>query len=433
MEPCALDTSYRDDGWYLMERLFPIHRTLVNRGYLQSLQIINETLPLTIKEYPSGDEVWDWIIPNAWDVKEAWIKDENGNKVIDFANNNLHLAAYSIPFSGVLSREELLPHISYLEELPDAIPFEYLYYGKNDWRFCMSKNQLEMLKGSHFEVKIEVDYYPSYLRIGECLLPGETDTEILVTAYLCHPSMANDSLSGVVVGTEVFRFLSRLKHRHYTYRFIIIPETIGAITFLAKHEEILPRIRGGFVVTCCGDPGPLRYKKSYFGDAFVDRAAVHALAHEMNGADFVVEDFSPAGSDERQFNAPGVRIPFGSLMRSRYEIYPEYHTSLDNLSLVRPEYLFETMHALVKMLYVIDNNTIFKNKFRGEPFLSKHGLHIPFKNDKGAGFLNQIIIHETDGTKDVLQIAEKHACSFYSLLEISLAFEKAGLIERKPS
>jgi len=406
VENFILTQDNADSLWKLMASLYPIHRTLVNRGFQKSMEIIGREIPLRITKVPSGTKVWDWVVPDAWEVKEAYIEDMRGNRLVDFHKNNLHLAAYSVAFRGKVTRDELMKHLIWSDALPDAIPYAYEYYTHN-WKFSIAKMDLSRLKDPEYTVVIDVDKKPGEMWLGDCLLPGETKQEIVLSTYLCHPSLANDSLSGVVCGVEIFKALSQIRQRRFSYRLLIVPETVGCIAYLATHEDWIPKIEGGYVLTCCGDKGPVTYKKSYFASSLIDRAALHVLQKCRGDRSFRVQEFSPEGSDERQFNAPGVRVPFGSLMRTPYAEYAEYHTSKDDLSVVNPENLLDTVDVLLQILRVLDNNVTYKNKYRGEPFLSKHGLHIPFITTKDAGFLNQVIIQETDGRQDILSIADK--------------------------
>lgn len=412
-----------------MTDLYPIHRTLINSGFRQSMELIAKQIPIQVTKVRSGTRVWDWVVPDNWEVNEAYVENTQGERLVDFRNNCLHLAAYSIPFRGTVTRKELLEHLVWSETQPDAIPFSYLYY-KPNWKFCITKKDLTLFNDDQYRIVVDVDRRPGEMWLGECFLPGQTDREIVLSTYLCHPCLANDSLSGVVCGVEVFKALSKFKDRRYSYRLLIVPETIGAIAYLATHESWIGRIEGGYLLTCCGDRGAMTYKKSYFGDRLIDRAAIHALKHCRSGKPFHLQEFSPAGSDERQFNAPGVRVPFGSFMKTPYAEYPEYHTSKDNLSVVTQESLLDTAEAVLETLQILDNNAIYRNKYRGEPFLSKHGLHIPFETPQDDGFLNQIITLEADDCHDVLAIADKYGWPFHRVHEFMLRFEKAGLVER---
>lgn len=409
--------------------LFGIHRTLVNKGYDDSLEIIGRDIPLQIDEYPSGMEVFDWVIPNAWNVREAWVKDVQGNKVIDFAENNLHLAAYSKPFSGVVTREELFRHLETLETQPEAIPFKYLYY-KNDWKFCLRHTDMMRLTDDTYEVFIDVEDKPGFLKTASCVIPGKSKKEIVFSTYLCHPALANDNLSGVITLAYLFKKILGENFNH-TIRLLIVPETVGAIAWLAGNEDKLKNIIGGYVVYDCGDSADIQYKKSYFGDSVVDMAALHALKNTEKGS---VHEWIPSGSDERQFNAPGIRLPFGAVLRSGAANYKEYHTSLDGLDMIDGVYLKNTVEYLLQTLYALDNALVFKNRYRGEPFISKHDIEYPdFLYDKGYMYSNpvKIFMSECDGKMSLLDIAEKWNLRMEDVYATALQFEKASLVERQ--
>ncbi len=263
----------------LVADLFPIHRTLINSGYKKSLEMIAELLPIEIEKYASGMKAWDWTIPNAWDVKEAWIADSHGNKLVDFAENNLHLSQYSAGFDGILSHDDLMEHLYWREDLHDAIPFNFLYFNDSGkWQFNIAFSSLKKFLDEKYHVHIDVEEYPDFLRIGSLYLPGKTDKEVIVSTYLCHPSMANDNLSGIVASIELFKILQQYEKRYYSYRLLILPETIGSITWMANHEEELDRIVAGLVISNCGDSGPVTYKQTYSGINEIDLIAGHVLS-----------------------------------------------------------------------------------------------------------------------------------------------------------
>lgn len=435
MNCSALKMEVKDDMWELIVRLFPINRTLVNKGFRRSLEIIKEKIDIDILEYDSGDQVWDWIIPDAWDVNDAYIKDSKGNKIVDFKKNNLHLAAYSVPFSGTLTKKELVEHICTLPDHPDDIPYATLYYKKDEWKFCMAHKEWDKLRDDEiFDVHIDVDIKPGKLCIGVYYLPGEIDKEILLTSYLCHPSLANDNLSGVVVSIEAMKNLKNIKNRRYSYRLLIIPEAIGSITYLATHEDNLHKINGGYVLTCCGDSGSMTYKKSYAGDTIVDKAAEYVINQKYGKSKNNIRDFWLNGSDEQKFNAPGVRLPVGSFMRTPYSEFSEYHTSKDDLDFVSKDNLFDTLDTVLKTIFVVDNNLTLKNNYKGEPFLSKHGIYkaIDLKKPsrQSAAYIYRAMIMEFDGTQSFLDISQKWGYRFEDICELSKDFLDAGLVEK---
>ena len=357
--------------WALAEDLEPIYRTLVSPGFEASLERIREVLPIEILKYPSGRKVFDWTIPQSWTVREGYLADLDGNRLIEFPDEPLLVGPYSRPFSGEISREELLPHLYSYEHLPDSLPLCPSYY-QDDWKLGVPHKLKESLIEEKYYVHIDSEARPGHLCIGEIVLPGETDREVLFSTYLCHPMMANDNISGVVVAVELFRILKSLKKRHFTYRLIIVPETIGSIAYLYHHQEEVKKLVGGFNLTCCGDKGCISFKKSWQGDTLLDRAGVQALRE--GGDDHVVRDYYFSGSDERQFNAPGFRIPMPTIMRTIPGEYPEYHSSHDDLSIISPEKLGDTLQFILHMLYILDNNKTYVNRYRAEPFLSGYGI-----------------------------------------------------------
>lgn len=414
----------------LAQQLFPIHRTLVNRGFDQSLEILQQHLPLTIDGYRSGTAVWDWVIPNAWDVNEAWIERLDGERLVDFRDSNIHLSAYSVPFDGVVTHEDLLKHVAIHPDLPDAIPYNYLYYNR-DWQFNVTHHQFARFTDDHYRVRIDIDERPGELKVGSYRLPGETDDEFIISTYLCHPSMANDNLSGVLVATELMRQLSRLPRRRQTWRLLILPETIGVLTWLSHNEELLPRIRGAYTVYNCGDSGPITYKQSWFPGADVDVAAAHVLRHYPTlGGEARVIPWHPSGSDERQFNAPGVRIAGGSFMRTPPGEFAEYHTSLDTLDILDPDALLDSVQTLFRICRVHDENRILAPTYRGEPCFSRHEIEYPsYYDDRGdeSKMLVKKLIYELDGRRSLLEIADRWNEPLHRVVDIVRSFERAGL------
>jgi len=414
--------------WSLMKKLFPIHRTLINDGFDNSLKIIEDELELDIKCYKSGQKVWDWIIPNSWNVNEAYIEDKSGKRLVDFKNSNLHLSAYSEAFSGMISHEELMEHINYLPEQPTAIPYNFLYY-EDGWSFNISYDSLKNFKEKEYKVHIDVDEKPGELKIAECYLPGQNDDEILFSTYLCHPSMANDNLSGVVTGVQLFKYLSKLKNRKYSYRLLIMPETIGAVTYLSNHMDKIEKIIGGFVLYSCGDSSEITYKKSYSGDSYIDQVAKYACEHYKENYDII--DYFPGGSDERQFNAPGVRLPFGAIMRTPAGKFKEYHTSKDDLAVVDKESLFDTYKFLTKIVDLFEMNQVYKNNYKGEPFFKKHNITYPTQQeglDVSEAYNVKILASEIDGNNSLLDISNKWKISMEQLNKASKKLLDAGLI-----
>jgi aminopeptidase-like protein len=414
----------------LLKALFPLPRTLISDGFDQSLGILQKILPLQVFEHRTGERVWDWVIPEAWNVREATIEDSRGKRLVDYRTSNLHLSAYSVPFHGIVTKEELFKHLKSLPDFPEAIPYNNLYYRK-DWQFNIAHNQLPLFQDKTYRVHIDADLRPGRLKIAECYLPGRTQEEIFFSTYMCHPSMANDNLSGVIVCTELFRHLLRLKDRKYSYRLIIIPETIGAITYLAKHGNRLKNLVGGINLYICGDPGPVTYKRSYHHNNLIDRAAALALA--QRGKPYSIRPFAPLGSDERQYNAPGVRLPVGTLTRTPPTEFREYHTSKDDLSFVKPEALYDSLDALLHILQTLECNETYMNLYKGEPCFSKYKMvfesYHDIKNDASKNYF-RFLTNEINGRNSLLDIAEKWGVPMEDLSRLAAQFVKYGLIRK---
>jgi len=311
----------------LMEELYPICRSITGNGVRQTLEIIKSHIDLDINEIPTGTKVFDWTIPKEWNINDAYVIDPSGKKIIDFKKSNLHILNYSIPIKKKVNLEELKNHLYSLPEQPDIIPYRTSYYQPN-WGFCISHNELKKFKNGEYEVFIDSSLEAGKLTYGEFLIKGEVSDEVLISCYVCHPSMCNDNLSGIVLATFLAKYLKNFK-LHYTYRFLFIPETIGSIAWLSINEKSAFKIKYGLVATCVGDPGNFTYKKSRIGNSEIDNIAIHVLKN--SGKEFKILDFFPLGSDERQFCSPGFNLPVGVLARTIYAQFDEYHTSADNL------------------------------------------------------------------------------------------------------
>ena len=356
----------------LIRRLYPMCRSITGDGVRETLAHVDLEIPLEIHEVPSGTRVLDWTVPPEWNVRDAWIRDPQGRKVVDFQRHNLHLVSYSVPVHQRMTLAELEPHLHSLPDRPDWIPYRTSYYSPS-WGFCVTHKQLESFGDGEYEVCIDSSLVPGALTYAEHLVPGESEDELLVSAHVCHPSLANDNLSGVAVAVELARRLAEQPLRH-SVRFLFAPGTIGAITWLARNRERTARIRGGFTLVCLGDEAPLTYKRTVSSFAGIDRAAERTLADL--GIDHELIDFFPYGYDERQFNAPGFRIPMGSLMRGRHGEFPQYHTSADDLSFVSEERLEESLDAAHAILASLDANRRYRNLAPyGEPQLGSRGIY----------------------------------------------------------
>lgn len=414
----------------LIAKLFPICRSITGDGFRQSLQILQSIVPLKIMEIPSGTPVFDWVVPKEWNVRDAYVKDPAGKKVIDFKQSNLHLLNYSIPIKGRFSLAELKEHLYSLPETPDWIPYRTSYYAEK-WGFCLADRQLQALLEGEYEVFIDTNLKQGSLTYGEYILPGETNDEVLISCHSCHPSLANDNLSGMALTAYLAQRLEEMSRR-YTYRFLFIPGTIGSITWLACNEVIVPHIKHGLTVTCVGDPGKSTYKKSRQGDAEIDRAVLHVLKH--SGQEYQVRDFSPYGYDERQYCSPGFNLAVGSLSRTPNGGYPEYHTSADNLDLVQPEYLADSFAKYLAVVDVLEHNRYYMNlNPKCEPQLGKRGLYGTLGGRKEIPdfeFALLWVLNFSDGNFSLLDIAEKSGISFTVIKEAAEALLNVELLRR---
>lgn len=416
------------------DRLWGINRSLTGNGNRETLRIFSELIDLKISEIPSGTKCFDWTVPPEWNVKEAWIKDSKGNTVIDFKNNNLHILGYSEPFEGELSLENLREHLYTLPEQPDAIPYLTSYY-KQRWGFCLSENDLKQMNDDIYHVHIDSELNANgSMTIGEAVLKGDTDEEILLSTYICHPSMANNELSGPLVTAFIYKELTKKKHRRYTYRLLFLPETIGTICYLSMNgNQLKEKLKAGYVITCIGDKGNFTYKKSRLGNSLADRAAETVLS-QIEG-NYSVEDFFPTGSDERQYCSPGFNLPVGSLMRTRYGKYKEYHTSADNKNFISFDAMEHSVKKYMEIFLLLENNFLYENKFPFcEPQLGKRDLYPTLGSQKDtADFVNAImwILNFADGSNDLIEIANKSKVNFEILIGAAEKLVEKGLIETK--
>jgi aminopeptidase-like protein len=397
----------------LITELYPICRSITGDGVRRTLQIIQRHIPLAVHEVPSGTTVFDWTVPKEWNIKDAYIKNARGERVVDFQQSNLHVVSYSVPVKKRMSLTALKPHLFTLPEHPEWIPYRTSYYTES-WGFCLSHKQFSQLReDEEYEVCIDSSLTDGSLTYGEYYLPGEQTDEILLSCHICHPSLCNDNLSGIALVTFLAKYLGTLPRR-YSYRFLFIPGTIGSITWLCMNEAQVARIKHGLVVAGVGDRGPFTYKKSRRGDAEIDQAASHVLKH-AGGRNSVI-DFFPYGYDERQFCSPAFNLPIGCVMRTPFGQYPEYHTSADNLDFVSPASLADSFSKCVSIFAVLENNRVYVNQNpKCEPQLGKRGIYRAVGGqvgEKSSELAMLWVLNFSDGTHSLLDIAERSGVKF---------------------
>jgi aminopeptidase-like protein len=401
-----------DEIYALIQELFPICRSITGDGVRETLRRLQQVVPIEVHEVPSGTAVLDWTVPKEWNIRDAWIKDADGRKLVDFRQSNLHVVSYSVPVRRRMPFQELRQHLFTIPEQPDWIPNRTSYY-RETWGFCLSHNQLNQMTDDEYEVCIDSTLEPGHLTYGELLVPGDQKDEFLISTHICHPSLCNDNLSGVTIAVHLARQLLAEKLRRRSYRFLFIPGTIGSITWLARNKDRLEQVRGGLTLLCLGDGSHLTYKRSFHGNAEIDRAMVHTLAHLGEPSEII--DFFPYGYDERQFNSPGFRLAVGSLMRGRHGQFPEYHTSADNLDFVSRDQLTKSYHTLSSVIEVLEGNRCYQNLFPyGEPQLGKRGLYREMMGDadKATQLAMLWVLSLADGRHSLLDIAERSGIAF---------------------
>lgn len=393
----------------LAKKLFKFNRSITGEGVRETLSEIKTILPnLNLQSASSGTKVFDWVVPSEWHVSEAYIIAPNGEKICDFSINNLHLVGYSVPFRGRMKLEELQKHLHSLPEQPNAIPYITSYYEER-WGFCLTQKQRSALGDGEYEIVIDSKIFAGQLNYGELILPGESDQEIFLSTYVCHPSMANNELSGIVVTTYLAKWLNELKVRRYTYRLVFIPETIGSITYLSKNYiNLKKKVIAGFNISCVGDERSYSYLPSRNGNTISDKVAKHVL--KWIEPNYKIYSWLDRGSDERQYCAPGIDLPIASILRTKHGEYPEYHTSLDNLDdVVTPKGLDGGYWALRRALELIEKNNIYKINILCEPQMGRRGLY-PTLSKKNSGDQTRFIMNflsYCDGEHTLIDIAEK--------------------------
>lgn len=412
-----------------VDAAFPLHRSITGDGVRATLELVRQTLPITVHEVPTGTEVLDWTVPKEWNVRDAYVADGAGRRVVDLCASNLHLVSYSVPVRRKVSLAELQEHLFSLPDQPDLVPYRTAYYNET-WGFCLSDHARAALRDDEYEVVVDTTLADGSLTYGELVLPGAGgDGEILLTTHVCHPSMANDNCSGIAVLTELGRLVSAAPRRH-AFRVLFIPGTIGSIVWLARNEANVDRIRHGIVLTGLGNPGPITYKRSRRGNAEVDRATAYVLS--QLGGEHRVVDFTPYGYDERQFCSPGFDLPVGRLSRTPHGEYPEYHTSADDRSFVDDDQLAGSLDALLAILEVLDGDGTYVNTHpKGEPQLGRRGIYRSIGGDvdgNSAEVALLWVLNQSDGRRSLLDIARRAGLPFAAVRHAADLLERHELL-----
>jgi len=412
----------------LMRELIPIRRSLTGDGVRQTLAVLAREVPLEVIETPTGTSVFDWTVPREWNVREAWIEAPDGERVLDLADSPLHVLGYSAPVDAVVPLAELREHVFTHPDDPDLLPYRTSYW-EEQWGFCMTRRRLDALADGNYRVRIDSTLEDGSLTSAEQTIPGESQDEFLLSTYVCHPALANDNLSGVVLLWALARALGEQRLQH-TFRLLWSPGTLGPLCWLARNRDRLDRVAHGLVVSCVGDPGPLRYKRSRRGDATIDRAAAYVLGDEAGS---IVVDWQPTGGDERQFCSPGFDLPVGTLSRTPHGLFPEYHSSADDLDLVTPDSLGASYRAALQLIDLVETNVRYRNLSPyGEPQLGRRGLYqsVPDGTNPEAAYL--WLLSLSDGSHDLLAIAERSGLPFESVRDAAATLEGHELLERLP-
>jgi aminopeptidase-like protein len=408
----------------LIEQLYPICRSISGDGVRQTFELLTRLLPLEVTEVPTGTPVFDWTVPREWNIRDAWIADAAGERLVDFRACNLHVLGYSVPVRKRLALSELRDHLFTHPRQPDWIPFRTSYYSEN-WGFCLSQRQLEALPEAVYEVCIDSTLADGSITYAEAVVPGELEEEVLISTYSCHPSLANDNCSGIALVALLGKYLSTMKLR-YTYRFLFSPGSIGPLSWLAANEERLDRITHGLVASCVGDLGRPTYKKSRRGTAEIDRAVANVLRDRGENE---IREFVPLGGDERQFCSPGIDLPIGALSRTPADEFPEYHSSADNLDLVRPEALADSFELYLSVLDVLERNARYENlNPKGEPQLGKRGLYREIGGGSNQEAALLWVLNLSDGDYDLLEISDRSGLPFQEVSAAADALEEASLL-----
>ncbi len=413
----------------LVRRLYPLCRSITGDGVRATLDIVGEYIPLTVHEVPTGTQVLDWTVPQEWNIRDAYVADGSGKRVVDFAASSLHVLGYSVPVSATMPLSELRGHLHTLPDQPDLVPYRTSYY-RPEWGFCLSQDTLDAMPDGEYEVRVDSTLADGHLTYAEHVVPGQVADEVIVSCHVCHPSLANDNLAGVAVATYLARALAE-QNPYYTYRFIFAPGTIGAITWLARNAERIDQVKHGLVLACAGDRGNLTYKRSRRGDAEIDRVLGHVLS--ASGRPHRIDEFTPYGYDERQYCSPGFDLGVGSLSRTPYAGYPEYHTSGDDPDFVTPEAMEDTLALCREAFGVLDRNRRYVNLSpHGEPQLGRRGLYdsLGGRSDaKQAQMAMLWVLSLSDGENTLLDVAERSGLPFDTVADAADALRGAELIK----
>jgi aminopeptidase-like protein len=417
-----------DDIYALAAELYPICRSITGNGVRETLRRISAHIGIDVHEVPTGTKVFDWTVPREWNIRDAYIKDAQGCKIVDFAVSNLQVVSYSIPVRAKMSLAELKPHLHSLPEQPDLIPYRTSYY-QESWGFCVPHRQLEKLRDETYEVVIDSSLADGSLTYGELYHRGETDDEVLLSAHVCHPSLANDNCSGLAMLTHLAKWLGRERTR-FSYRFLFAPGTIGAIAWLARNEQRVDHIKHGLVLSCVGDAGGPTYKKTRQGNAEIDRVMGHVLRQHADRPNML--EFSPYGYDERQYGSPGFNLPVGLFQRGQFAVFPEYHTSADNLAFISAKHLEGSFRMIMAAIDVVENNARFLNVIpKCEPQLGKRGLYNAIGGDKHSASKNMAmlwLLNLSDGSHSLLDIAERAELPFAVVRSTAQLLQQHGLL-----
>ncbi len=416
----------------MIEAVWSLPRDIISDGYDAALSILADVVPMQIHEYPTGTECFTWTIPEKWTCDEAYLETLSGQRLFCYADNPLHVVSYSLPFEGAVSRQELFAHLHTHPKIPEAVPFVFKYY-KRDWGLCCSRNLKNELQEDRYRVVIKSRFTAGTLKVGEVIVPGETEDCVVLCAHLCHPAMVNDGLSGVAVGLEVLRELLKRRGLRYTYRLLIVPETIGSLAYLSRNEHLIPKMKAGLFLEALGLENPHALQLSHYGDTAADLCFRLAL-DEHDPDSWTAPSWGVICNDERQFNAPGIRVPMLSLSRVRHRSEPdgpyrEYHSSHDTPAIVSYASLSDSAQVVLEMLETFEADQLPLNKFKGEIFCSGYDIDFDFANDPEDSMLLFEVMFQTDGTLTIAQIAAKTGRPFAKVKRIIDQFHRHGLVD----